>query len=163
MLNVPHDLNSCVLVTPMHEILWKGHSNSAEALRMMQKTEAFALLNRHGTDNPYTDIDFSGFESAFNISENFESTAFGSYPKKVREQAEEEIHAFLDGKIGYRVHNGILKVQELDDPDSCVLEVLGCVMWYGNVFSDEAHAMIAASQEVVELRPTPVALIPLQA
>ena len=78
-------------------------------------------------------------------------------------QSKAEVHAFLDGKIGYRVQNGVPKVQEPDNPNPCVLEVFGCVMRHGDIFSDEAHTMIAASQAVVELRPTPVALIPLQA
>lgn len=163
MLNVPHDLDSCVLFTQMHETIWKGHANSPEALRMMQATEGFALIHRHGSDNPYTDIDFSAFEGTFNIPVPSADPDFAAYPKETQEVAEEEVQAFLNGRLGYRVDNGILKVLEPDDADSCVLEVFGRVIWAGNAFSDEAYAMIEASTEIIALMPEPASLKPLQA
>lgn len=163
MLNVPHDLDSCVLLTPMHETAWMGHANSPEALRMMQTTEGFALINRHGSDNPYTDIDLSAFEGTFNILGGAADPDFAAYPKETQEAAEEEVQAFLNGRLGYRVDNGILKVLEPEDADSCVLEVFGRVMWAGNAFSDEAYAMVEKSTEIIVLIPNPASLKPLQA
>lgn len=162
MLNVPHDLDSCVLLTPMHETAWKGHANSPEALAMLQRTEGFALINRPGSDNPYTDIDLSAFERPFSIP-SIADFRFDTLPPETFETADVESEAFTAGTLGYRVHNGILKVTEPSDPDSCVLEVAGTVMGYSNALSDEAHVMIEASTENLELIPTPTTQKPLLA
>lgn len=163
MLKVPHDLTSCVLVTRTHDTLWKGHAESPEGLELMAKTEAFALIERKGIDNPFNDIDFSDYDGSFTIPARASDLDFGSYPQVIQEQSAAEVSAFLSSRIGYRVHNGILKLTEPDDPDSCVLEVHGHVMWYGNALSDEAHNMIEKSTEIIALTPDPVFLKPLQA
>ena len=130
---------------------------------MMQTTEGFALIKRYGSDNPYSDIDFSEFEGTFNIPASVADPDYAAYPKETQEVAEEEVQAFLNGHLGYRVDNGILKVVEPEDAESCVLEVFGRVMWAGNAFSDEAYAMIEASTETVVLSPEPSGFKPLQA
>lgn len=163
MLNFPNDLESCVVITTMHETLWKGHAESPEAIEMMERATAFALIERHGMENPYGDIDFSTFDGTLIIPARAAMPPFAAYPKDVQEAAEEEVRTFLDGHIGYRVDNGILKVQEPDDPESCVLEVAGTVLWYGNAFSDEAYAMIEKSTEIVALTPNATGPRPLQA
>jgi hypothetical protein len=163
ILNIPHDLESCVLLAPRHQTVWQGHANSQEALKLMQQTQGFALIKRINIENPYEDIDFSAFEGAFNIPVVSDAMNFTDMPEDDWLHAQAEIHAFLAGQIGYLVDNGILKLQTPNDPDSCVLEVFGHVLWYGNAFSDEAHAMIEKSTETVLLQTAPATLLPLQA
>lgn len=163
MLNVPNDLESCVVMTTMRETLWKGHAQSPEAIEMMERAEGFALIERHGMDNPYGTIDFSGFDGTLTVPTSATGPHIAAYPEDAQEAVEDEANAFLNGRIGYRVDNGILKVQDPNDPDSCVLEVSGHIMWAGNVFGDEAYAMIEKSHEIVALTPDPMGHRPLQA
>lgn len=153
MLNEPHKLDSCVLLTPMQQTAWQGHAQSEEALELIQQTEGFALIKRFGIKNPYEDIDFSQFDGTLTIPQCSRDIDLESIPEQLLERAEGEVTAFMGGKLGYRTQGGVLRMIE---GETVILEREGSVVWAGSLDEDYAITLIEHHDGTVALSSPPM-------